>query len=59
MNNMEVITPKQQNKRRNQFISDLKKRIKRKGDSIFRRVENLTGDGDYQDSDMGEPRGGY
>ena len=57
---MQVITQAQQNKRRNQFILDLKKRVKRKGDYIFRKVENLTGDGDYlEGKDSGEPKGGY
>ncbi len=56
---MEVITQEQRGRRMNQIVLGLKKRIKRKGDSIFRKVVEITGDGDYLDSDAGEPKGGY
>ncbi len=56
---MEVITQAQQNKRRNEFLEGYKKRAK-KGNFAFRKVIELTGDGDYlEGKDSGEPKGGY
>ena len=57
---MQVITQEQQSKRRNEFLRDFKKRIKRKGDYAFRKVVDMTGDGDYlEGKDSGEPKNGY
>ena len=56
---MIVTNEEQRNRRIGQIVLGLKKRIRRKGDSIFRRVVEMTGDGDYLDSDAGEPKGGY
>ena len=53
---MEVVTEEQRNRRVGQWIIDLKNRIRRKGDSAFRKVVELTGDGDYLPGfDDGEP----
>lgn len=57
---MIVTNEEQRGRRINQIVMGLKKRIKRKGDSIFRRVVEITGDGDYlEGKDSGEPPVSY
>ena len=46
------------NKRHDELIREWKKKIKRKGDYWWRKVEAWTGDGDYSPADEGEaPKG--